>query len=978
MATDYNKALLDKWYTQAEIDQMKSAVNSWQSAKDVVANMNAQKASNNANTTSSNKSSTSSTNSTPTTYTTKSEYGGQGSNTSAQPKDTSWDTGNWTYTYNPKSWYYESKPQTHTGWTSTGGSSTTPDYTSSIRSTWDKLTPEKQQELLKNNPDLKNNLARYWLTPKTVETPKEETTWADEWTTKWGWEWDYQDNSPERMKQIADNVNQMYLTDPWLFADENTFRNFFIDWKWRTPEQEKFLMDFYKNRKMYNKLDTYTSSEIWNKYVNGEIPDSYLTYLKNSDPQRYAEVMDAKANAEWDIKDSAYYDTISNMTWEWDDNIASKVIEWLKAQWLLVDEDWNLIDDRREHYASDEEKWYQKEIADINARNLEIDNIVKHSYDDLVERYPWASKATLMAMAQDRNADLLREKENNLVQLTRLQGYVSYMQEERFEMNKAWAETISQLEKDYWMYYQYSPQWMSELAQMQYAATNVTLDQADNWTYTQKQMALENVLAPIYEQYWSIIERPMAKAINDIIAYAQNKWVSLSQAFEDNFMKYLKAKPQYSQLSSPEPYTIKVGDVAYQYDFETWEFTPINTSVIWTATGLWTMRTERNNNPTAMITAYAKQLWGVEWVDYVQWDSFTSTDENWVTHTYYTAKLIGDPMDKTIELIDRWVANNAKQNVFSAWSYAKDLWMTNEKWKNMSREEKEALILKMLQHEWWDITKMAYYNQWENAAASNQNSKFGNLAWWNNDWYLDTFAKDYEAYLKSPKDYDKSDIEARYAPLWMSWYDFTAQATNYAKTWMKQSAIWDAAKSLESAVALYEYINWNQSWSWWKNRAKWLTSLYGWNLLGGLNSIWGNAQDSWFDMVMGYLPKTRQYDAKTYFKSLDARQTLDKLIETKQQWATYWAMSEWEWEMLRSAANLLDWGQTWEEFQKNLEDLIYSLQLAIKEWGWQLPQNYYWSSASNMVIQESSNWRWDRYKYSGNWWSGSWWAPSEI
>jgi hypothetical protein len=29
-----------------------------------------------------------------------------------------------------------------------------------------------------------------------------------------------------------------------------------------------------------------------------------------------------------------------------------------------------------------------------------------------------------MAMANDRNAKLLREKENNLVELTRLQGYV--------------------------------------------------------------------------------------------------------------------------------------------------------------------------------------------------------------------------------------------------------------------------------------------------------------------------------------------------------------------------------------------------------------------------------------------------------------------------------------------------------------------------------------------------------------------------
>jgi hypothetical protein len=42
-----------------------------------------------------------------------------------------------------------------------------------------------------------------------------------------------------------------------------------------------------------------------------------------------------------------------------------------------------------------------------------------------------------MAMANDRNSDLMREKEDNLVELTRLQGYVNYMQAERKEMNEA-------------------------------------------------------------------------------------------------------------------------------------------------------------------------------------------------------------------------------------------------------------------------------------------------------------------------------------------------------------------------------------------------------------------------------------------------------------------------------------------------------------------------------------------------------------
>ena len=911
------------------------------------------------------------------------------STTTSTPTTSTASTSTWNQwsssNYKDSDWYYSGTDRnaatagSEFGWTTTSWATTTkvetpkvetpkvetPSKTtasSDLASFWNNLSYEDQQKYLNQNPNLKQSVVAKWLTIKsqpTQETPKTEGE------TPKQWEWDYQDNSPERMKQIADNVDSFAITNPDLFTSEDAFRNFFIDWKGRTPEQEKFLMDYYKNRKMYNQLDNYTSNDIGNMLAWGKIPDSYITYLKYSDPQRYAEVMDAKAKAEDKIKDEAALDTINSMNGEGGDTSTSKVIEWLKANWLLVDKDWNLVDDRRENYASEEEKTYLKQLADLAARNLEIDNIVKHSYDDYVKAYPWATKATLMAMAQDANADLLREKENNLVEMTRLQWYVDYMQDERFEMNAAWADTIAQLQKDYGMYYQYSPQWMSELAQAQYAATNVTLDQADKWTYTQKQMALESVLAPIYQQYWSIIQRPMAQVINDVIAYAQNKWISLSKALEENFMTPLKSKPAYTQLSSAEPYTVKVWDVLYQYDYNTWEFTPVNTSVIWTATGLWTMRTERNNNPTAMITAYAKQLWGVEWVDYEIWDSFTSTDENWVTHTYYTAKLIGDPIDKTIELLDRWVANNVKQNVFSAWSYAKDLWMTNEKWKNMSREEKEALILKMLQHEWWDITKMAYYNQWDTASVSNQNAKFWWLDWWNNNWYSENLVEEYKSYIKDPSKFDKSDVETKLSPLWMTFYDFTTQAQNYTRTWLKVESVEGAAQSLEAALKLYEYIAWDEAqWAWWLNSAQW----------------WP------FDTLVAKRRKgTKAHDAYNYYTTLTSRLTLDELIKTKKQWATYWAMSEWEWKLLQSAATDLDWSNSSSKFRENLEDLIYSLVQTVQWWEWQMPLNYQTSSARDMIEKEDARWRWDIYKNDNTPFievetsvNEKWPAPSEI
>jgi hypothetical protein len=54
-----------------------------------------------------------------------------------------------------------------------------------------------------------------------------------------------------------------------------------------------------------------------------------------------------------------------------------------------------------------------------------------------------------MAMAQDVNSDLLREKENNLVEMTRFQGYVDYMQKEREDRMGIGKDAIDQLQKQY-------------------------------------------------------------------------------------------------------------------------------------------------------------------------------------------------------------------------------------------------------------------------------------------------------------------------------------------------------------------------------------------------------------------------------------------------------------------------------------------------------------------------------------------------
>ena len=448
-----------------------------------------------------------------------------------------------------------------------------------LAKSWNNLTYEQQQERLNRTAWLKDALAQRGITSKTQPTTTTQPTQPTQQRTSTvptakQAQWDYQDNSQARMNQIADNLNNYKQTMPRLFDDASAFYSFFIDWNNRSQEQIDFLWDYFNKAQKFWKYDNLSPDAIWTWIANGTIPEDYLNNLKTTDPQKYQEVMAAKQNREDTIKNESFLNDAATMAWiEWWESEPSS-IQYAKRNEIWMDEDSNWIDDRREHYASEEEQWYQKQIADLNAANLDIDNTVKHDYEDLVKKYPWATKATLMAMANDRNANLLREKENNLVELTRLQGYVWYMQKEREEMNKAGSDSIRQLQDNLWMYYDYSPEWMAERAQAQYAATNITLDQADSWNETQKQMALQSVLDDYYDKYGSIIQRSEQQVINDVIAYAKKNWIWLAQALQENFVKPLQQKPQFATLSTGWSLTAdkwaKLNDNTL-YNVTTWE-----------------------------------------------------------------------------------------------------------------------------------------------------------------------------------------------------------------------------------------------------------------------------------------------------------------------------------------------------------------------------------------------------------------------
>lgn len=99
------------------------------------------------------------------------------------------------------------------------------------------------------------------------------------------------------------------------------------------------------------------------------------------------------------------------------------------------------------------------------------------------------------------------------------------------------------------------------------------------------------------------------------------------------------------------------------------------------------MRTDRHNNPTAFTTDIARIAGLQEGVDYTIGDPFSGGK-------YHTANIIGNPIDKTIQVIDKigFYTKNGNQR----WTHTA---IPQSQWNSMSYDEKKNVIKQMYQHE---------------------------------------------------------------------------------------------------------------------------------------------------------------------------------------------------------------------------------------------------------------------------------------
>lgn len=864
---------------------------------------------------------------------------------------------------------YQSNMSTKETWPANLSSTPKTQYATNIADYWNGLSYEEQQAKLKSNSALKSYIQSQWLVEKKPQSTK--ATWPVSPTTTTQPtqkdKWDYQDNSQARMDQIAHNLDWYRVTNPELFDDYTTFYNFFIDWKGRSQDQINYLNDYFNRVKQNNKYNTLSSEEVWNGIVNGKIPESYLSDIQATNPERVDEIKEEIKKAEDSIKNQSYLQSLveqaSTDTWD------SSFWEWNKKEMWYKDENNDWIDDRNYHPATEEELKNVERINEINARRMEIKNMQKTLLEDLTKQYPWVPKATLMWIVQDRTNDISREYDDLSVELTQLQWTVDYQQSERQQMDKAGQQTIADIQKNYGIYYDYSPEWIVEQTQAKYAATNVTLDQADNGTDTQKQMALQWVLDDYYNKYWTIIQRSEQQVINDVMAYAKNRWISLSQALQENFITPLKSKPEYAQLNqvTSNPNVVRIwtdangNPIYWTYNSTTWKFDPIDLSWFWISTRgssnggktttpwwvtynsvsedskinwlsdflswlnvwdyggecwafvndylekIWAWRVYDNDLSTKLnsVNSDAPEVWSIAVFDYSNAPSNSSISDKARKHGHVGIVVWVDDKKGTVTIVE-----------------------SNKDWDKTISKPREIpmnnLYLK------WYFNPSKWYTEWQ---SDSFDGKFADDSDWNANWYFNSLIP----YFKTIVQEWKIDLtDAKYKDVlkdyWITSKEFNEMAANYADTELKSAWWQQAANALEYAIKTYELLYWDKSKIW----NNWLT-----------RNVWQ------------VFPWSEQEKAKAEYNSLKKRLSLKELFAAKELWATFGAMSDSEWNLLEQASTDVDWRHS--NFKENLEWLIQSLYDAAIDWKATLPSNLKWSSLEQTLTWGKTSW--------GNWWS---------
>lgn len=441
-------------------------------------------------------------------------------------------------------------------------------------------TPTVQKSESQNNnqtynydPNEKLDTSMFWASDGKVK--------VQEWTAQQTWMPDYQLDSDARTREITDNLNAYWQTNREYFQDRNTYNNMF-HYNERSDQQKAVLDSYWKKKEDMNVAEKYNTADGIKSWMNdAEITPDQLNYIKEYSPEAYKEWQqkqlddinlrianlatpaDPTSNAElfnsllnklglepWDpyqIYDN-WYDMAERL-WVFSDS------EKLKSYQNQLDANHSKMESIMSRYAAS--TWWtvsdslaaarmNKALAPYQQREVDLQN----SYTTLLN----GRNSNLAIANQSAQALAMQAQEDQRIWNQRLQGlgfamttasYRSPEQQAQLQLQTASIQNDLNLLNqsklnDLNRYNAYATAKMQN--QLQQELTDLSVEDE-----AQLKANLNNALSDYYKNYGDIIQRSQAQAVEDIIAYAKKKWISVAQAMTENFIKPLQNKAEYKQ-----------------------------------------------------------------------------------------------------------------------------------------------------------------------------------------------------------------------------------------------------------------------------------------------------------------------------------------------------------------------------------------------------------------------------------------------
>jgi len=806
---------------------------------------------------------------------------------------------------------------------------------------------------------------------------------VQEWTAQQTWMPDYQLDSDARTREITDNLNAYWQTNREYFQDRNTYNNMF-HYNERSDQQKAVLDSYWKKKEDMNVAERYNTADGIKSWMNdADITPDQLNYIKEYSPEAYKEWQqkqiddinlrianlatpaDPTSNAElfnsllnklglepWDpyqIYDN-WYD-MADRLWVFSDS------EKLKSYQDQLDQNHSKMEAIMSRYSSS--TWWtvsdalaaarmNKALAPYQQREVDLQN----SYTTLLN----GRNSNLAIANQSAQALAMQAQEDQRIWNQRLQGlgfamttasYRSPEQQAQLQLQTAQIQNDMNLlqtsmQNDLNRYNAYATAKMQN--QLQQELTDLSVEDEN-----QLKANLNNALKAYYDERWAIIQRPQAEVVEDVIAYAKKKWITVAEALRKNFVEPLQSKKEYKTKVAQDYWMDKYQQ---QYSYTIDEDWNIKISASWYGEIPESAFKTRAGRQEAYGDVYENS---VNWESYVQnlaW-SIKDWSYGWQCGAFCNDVLVawGDSKIFWNTLQEKIKACNVNKDEWPQVWYAVvfDLWFTSKDWENHGHvwiisnvngdgsidvlesngKSDETIHVKTYSKATVDKMVMGYYKpsnydvqKWtpSNYASYVEENADKPYEWvskttktWvevNAGWWITDLENEY---LKEKWD-NKDVMNQTLSAYWLTIQEYNAQKKKYLDYQAKVSLIEDTQKMYD---AVKDLLEWNKKYS-----SKWSWSRHSGTIdRATYDTI---SQGTATENILGIFPKFDNETANwiNKYNFLKNSQLLDKYQQLKKAWATFWAMQKSEWDLVWSAASDLNWLTTDTQFEGTLQKML--------------------------------------------------------